>query len=113
MNKRTWYNHFLGVRQQHNYWLYKFIDDVLERDPQIERFVEIGTGGGALSVVLGLHAVQRNTHLLTFDTQIRGDKPKLDRVFEKLKIEFVKADAFANHNRILTFMEDRPTFFFL
>jgi len=110
MSKRTWHTHFLGVRQQHNYWLYKVIDDVLEQDPQVERFVEIGTGGGALSVVLGLHAVQRGTHLLTFDTQIRGDKPKLDPVFKKLSIEFVMADVFANHRRIQRHMEDKFLF---
>ncbi|MCW4027014.1 MAG: class I SAM-dependent methyltransferase [Candidatus Bathyarchaeota archaeon] len=110
--KKTWHKHFLGVRQQHNYWLYKVIDDVLMQAPQIERFVEIGTGGGALSVVLGLHAVQRGTHLLTFDPQIRGHKPKLDRVFKQLEIEFVEDDAFAHCERVQQLIEDKPTFLF-
>ncbi len=110
--KTTWYSRFLGVRQQHSYGLYKHIDDILMDNPQIERFVEIGTGGGALSVVLALHAVQRGHHLLTFDTQIRGDKPKVDAVFTELNVQFVMEDAFANVKRIQSHMEDKPTFFF-
>jgi hypothetical protein len=106
-----WHTTFLGVRQQHNYALYRCIDEIL-RDSPIERFVEIGTGGGALSVVLGLHAVQRGTHLLTFDYQIRGDKPKLDAVFDALGIEFAQADAFNNKLWIYGHMEEKPCFFF-
>ncbi len=76
-----WHKTFLGVRQQHNYMLYRLIDEVLNHQ-HIEKFVEVGTGAGALSVVLGLHAVNRGSHLLTFDTQVRGRKPMLDRVFD-------------------------------
>ena len=52
-----WYKTFLGQHQQHTYWLYKVIDDIITDNPQLRRFVEIGTGAGALSVVLGLHAI--------------------------------------------------------
>lgn len=100
----------MGVKQQHNYALYSAIDDILIDEP-IERFVEVGTGGGALSVVLGLHAVQRGTHLLTFDYQIRGMLPKLTDVFTALGVEFVKDNAFFNHHRILSYIEDKPCFF--
>ncbi len=111
MEANKWHNNFLGVRQQHNYMLYKFIDDVLRHDP-IDRFVEIGTGSGALSVILGLHAVQRGTHLLTFDIQIRGRKPTLDKVFDALGIEFVQEDCFDNIERVLNYIDGRPCFFF-
>ena len=111
-SKTTWYNHFLGVRMQHNYGLYRVIDDILRKNPQIERFVEVGTGGGALSVILALHAVQRGSHLLTFDIQTRGHKPKVDVVFEKLDVEFVEEDVFDNIERIEKDMDGRPTFFF-
>jgi len=106
-----WYKTFLGVRQQHNYALYSIIDEVLLNKP-IEKFVEIGTGAGALSVVLGLHAVQRGTHLLTFDYQLRGEKPKLDLVFVALGIEFVQDDCFTNKLRLQNHMDGKPTFFF-
>jgi cephalosporin hydroxylase len=110
--KKTWWTSFLGVRMQHSYGLYKTIDEILVANPQTERFVEIGTGGGALSVVLALHAVQRETHLLTFDIQIRGHNPKVDRVFDKLDVEFVEEDVFNNVEKIQKHMDDRPTFFF-
>ncbi len=109
MNK--WHKTFLGVRQQHNYALYSLIDEVLENRP-IERFVELGTGGGALSVVLGLHAVQRKTHLLTFDYQIRGDKPMLDEVFKALNIEFIQASFFDWIKYIQLHIQDKPCFLF-
>jgi hypothetical protein len=34
-------NMFLGAKPQHTYWLYKVIDDVLRRNPQVEKFVEL------------------------------------------------------------------------
>ncbi len=106
-----WHKTFLGVRQQHNYMLYRLIDEVLNHQ-HIEKFVEVGTGAGALSVVLGLHAVNRGSHLLTFDTQVRGRKPMLDRVFDALEIEFVQGDCFDNVERILKHMDGKPCFFF-
>ena len=106
-----WHQTFLGVRQQHNYMLYQFIDAALNHEP-IERFVEIGTGAGALSIVLGLHAVNRGTRLLTFDPLVRGRKPMLDRVFDALEIEFVQEDCFDNVERILKHMDGKPCFFF-
>jgi predicted O-methyltransferase YrrM len=106
-----WHKTFLGVRQQHNYMLYQFIDKALRHEP-IERFVEIGTGGGALSVVLGLHAVNRGTRLLTLDTLVRKGKPMLDNVFDALEIEFVQEDCFNNVERILKHIDGKPCFFF-
>ena len=110
--KTTWYNFFLGVRMQHGWWLYSVIDDIMRENPQIEKVVEIGTGGGALSVVLALHAVQRDTQLLTFDIQTRGHKSKVDKVFEKLGVQFVEEDVFDNVERIQKHIGDRPTFLF-
>ena len=110
LDMNEWHKTFLGVRQQHNYALYSVIDEVLLEEP-IKRFVEIGTGGGALSVILGLHAVQRGTHLLTFDYQIRGMLPKLTDVFSALRIEFVQDNAFVNLCRIRNHIEDKPCFF--
>ena len=111
LKDNQWHKLFLGVRQQHNYMLYQFIDDVL-KNTSIERFVEIGTGAGALSVVLGLHAVIRDTHLLTLDTQVRGGKYRLDKVFDALEIEFVQEDCFENVERILKHIDGKPCFFF-
>lgn len=110
--KTTWYSFFLGVRMQHTYWLYKYMDDILHANPQIERFVEIGTGGGAMSVYFALNAVQRGTHLLTFDIQTREHKHKIDAVFDKLGVEFVEEDVFDNIEKVEKHMDSRPSFLF-
>ena len=110
--KTTWYNFFMGARMQHGWSLYSVIDDLMHQNPQIETLVEIGTGGGALSVVLALHAVRRDSHLLTFDIQTRGYKPSVDKVFEKLGVEFVEEDVFDNVERIKKHVGGKPTFLF-
>jgi predicted O-methyltransferase YrrM len=92
--KDRWHNTFLGIHQQHTYWLYKVIDDVLDCNPQIDRFIEIGTGNGALSVFLGLHALKRGTFLFTYDIKERKAKKELDQIFKALDIVFVQADCF-------------------
>jgi len=112
VKKPRWHNTFLGARQQHTYWLYKVIDDILVDNPQIYEFVEIGTGQGALSIVLGLHAAQRHTSLLTFDINDRHQK--VTPLFTKLDILFHKLDCFtskASHLMMHT-MGGTPTFFF-
>jgi len=111
--KLRWHNTFIGVRQQHTYWLYKVIDDILMENPQIQKFVEIGTGGGALSLVLGMHAAQRSQFLLTFDTNY--DRHEfLTPLFESLDIYDVEADCFSSASiRLMTkHMYGKPTFFF-
>ena len=114
MDHPRWHKTFLGVRQQHCYGLYAAIDKVLLRNPKIERFVEIGTGGGALSVVLALHAVQRSSYLLTFDTQRRGHRHKVDRVFDSLQVESHLLDCFSDEARehIDWHLAGLPSFFF-
>jgi len=114
MNHPRWHKTFLGIRQQHCYGLYETIDRVLVDNPQICKFVEIGTGGGALSVVLALHAVQRDTFLITFDTQIRGDRLKADSAFAALGVRSYLYDCFdkVSVDIIDQYLEDSPCFFF-
>jgi len=110
--KTSWYSHFLGIRMQHGYSLYQQLDELLRKDQNIQRFVEIGTGGGALSVFLALHAVQRDTHLLTYDIQQRGHLYKTDKVFNRLGVEFVEADAFDHVDDIVAHVDNKPTLMF-
>jgi len=111
--KLRWHNTFIGVRQQHTYWLYKVIDDILMEHPQILKFVEIGTGGGALSLVLGMHAAQVYDFLLTFDTKYsRHDD--LSLLFDCLGINAIEADCFSSLaiKHIRQHIGYLPTFFF-
>lgn len=107
-----WNKTFLGVRQQHTYWLYKVIDDILLENPQIEKFVEIGTGWGALSVVLGLHSILRGTSLLTIDVKNRHET--ITPIFEKLGIDWQEANCFDERTvkYIDAYIEGKSCFFF-
>ncbi len=110
--KPRWHKTFLGAKQQHTYWLYKIIDDVLMDNPQICRFVEIGTGQGALSVILGLHALQRNGHLITFDTNSRHRK--VETIFNRLEVIYYKIDCFSSEAKDIMegHIKGQPTLFF-
>lgn len=109
--QERWYKTFLGQRQQHTYWLYKIIDDAVTANPQLERFVEIGTGVGALSVILALHAVQRGNRLLTFDNRPELHKSLLP-VFNALNVRDSDFDHWTCLSAINIHMDTRPTFFF-
>ena len=110
-----WHKTFLGVRQQHCYGLYEVIDLVLLENPQICRFVETGTGGGALSVILALHAAQRGSHLLTFDKQERGHLHKVLPLFDRLGVEMHQIDSLSREAQmtIADYVGNHPCFFFI
>lgn len=113
MKKPRWHNTFIGAKQQHTYWLYKVIDDILVSNPQIGRFIEIGTGQGALSIVLGLHSLARNTKLLTFDTQIRFSK-STQSIFDALSVKLIKDNCFTESSisDVIDWIGITPTFIF-
>jgi hypothetical protein len=107
-----WLKTFMGQGQQHTYWLYKVIDDVFHQEKQIERVVELGTGSGALSVVLGLHAQRIGSHLLTIDH--KKSWQRIDGLFKLLKIEYYEWDisALPTVCLIQNFIGDRPSLVF-
>lgn len=43
---------FVGQYIRHNYYEYYMLDDIIENNPQIKSIIEIGTGNGALTMVL-------------------------------------------------------------
>lgn len=94
---------------QHNYYLYYMIDRLLGEDPQYGSVIEIGTGAGALSIVLGLAAARMDTQMLTVD-QVQMFPVKL---FNWLCIEFVLGDEWSASviGRIEDVIAGKPTFF--
>jgi hypothetical protein len=111
-----WNNTFIGQYQQHNYWLYKIVDDILLENPHIERVVELGTGHGALSIVLALHACKMSSAavgLLTVDT-VNKIPASISAIFQRLSVNFLQGDCFdpSNVQKIMEHMNGRPTFFF-
>lgn len=89
-----WHTTFLGVRQQHNYWLYKMLDDVIARSPHIGSIVEIGTGGGALTAVLGLHGLKLKIPVLSVDIN-QGRSLDLHDTLDAIKVKRVEIDEFS------------------
>lgn len=61
------HTNFIGQLQQHNYWLYKILDDVIAENKHIRSIVEIGTGNGALTLVLGLWGLRLNIPVVSVD----------------------------------------------
>lgn len=103
-----WHHTFLGIYQQHIYWLYKVIDDILNENPQIEGIIEIGTGDGALSVFLALETFQRKYK--QFITNDIVEPENVERLFGLLDVEFIKGDCFKEE--IIPINWDFPVLFF-
>lgn len=89
-----WHTKFVGQRQQHNYWLYEVLGRVIEKNPQIKSIVEIGTGNGALTLVLGLWACRLNLILLTLDINPSQAEP-ISKVLDKLSVKRITLDEFS------------------
>ena len=106
-----WWLTFIGNRMQHNYYLYYMIDEIILDNLDIRGIVEIGTGYGALSTVLGLWGIANNIPVLTVDSRKVHD----EEVFKALKINFIQADEFSEElkNKINSFINrlNYPIFF--
>lgn len=106
-----WHLSFIGQHMQHNYRLYYLLDDIIGNNQQIKSIVELGTGYGALTLALGLHALKMDVPILTID--IRDDLcvPVLP-LFEKIGIDFYKGDAFTQEvsDKIVSIVGNLPTY---
>lgn len=83
-----WHTSFIGQHMQHNYWLYAIVDRIMAENPKIKSIVEIGTGAGALTMVLGLWGVKKGIPVLTIDHEMRHDKKLLDH----LRVKYLQSD---------------------
>lgn len=86
-----WHTNFIGQRQQHCYWLYKILDDVISANPQIRSITEIGTGGGALTIVLGCWGARLSIPVLTNDINPKGQAP-VKEVLARLGVKSLALD---------------------
>jgi hypothetical protein len=112
-----WLKTFMGQGQQHTYWLYKVIDDVFKINPQIKKVIELGTGSGALSIVLGLHAIriedpENLNYLITIDHKVLHHRIK--RLFHKLDIRYYNEDIFSpiSIGRVCYHIQNKACFIF-
>jgi len=92
-NSWQWHTNFIGYHMQHSYYLYHIIDEIMTENPEIMGIVEIGTGSGALTTVLGLWGISRNIPVLSVDIKNIHD----DKVFRALKITYIQLDEFSDY----------------
>lgn len=90
-----WHLTFIGQYMQHNYYEYYVLDDIIENNPQIKSIVEIGTGHGALTTVLGLHGIKKGIPVFTVDINPNLSKPVHD-IFRSLGIQSHSGNVFDN-----------------
>lgn len=78
---------------QHNYYEYYVLDDIVDNNPQIKSIIEIGTGYGALTIVLGLYGIKKSIPVYTIDMN-----PKLSvsvwPIFKALNVQYDNNDCF-------------------
>ncbi len=98
-----WWLTFIGRRMQHNYYLYYIIDKIMLDNPSISGIVEIGTGRGALTTVLGLWGISRNIPVLSVDREKLYD----ERIFDSLRITHLQMDEFSEElkDNVLSFVK--------
>lgn len=75
-----WRLTFCGMTQQHNYYAYYVLDQCFACFPHVKSIVELGTGNGAITIVLGLWGVKLGIPVLSLDRQDKCDHKILDRL---------------------------------
>lgn len=102
---------FIGCEMQHEWPLHDVLNDILLPNGHINRIVEIGTGHGALSIVLGLFAIKIDAKIMTVDIDpaLSDDSIKL---FKYLKIRRLIGDEYGKKAKdfIKNFIFDEPTY---
>jgi len=89
-----WHLSFMGQYQQHNYYLYYIIDRIMMQTPSLTKIIELGTGYGALTTVLGLWGIRKNIPVYTVD--IKPDKiTPIKHVLDHLKISILERDIYS------------------
>jgi len=86
-----WYLSFIGQRMRHNYYLYYLIDMIFALNPGLRAVLEIGTGSGALTTVLGLWGLKLSIPVLSIDNRENLHDKK---TFQTLGIIFFDRDQF-------------------
>jgi hypothetical protein len=91
-DKYNWHLTFAGQYMQHNYYLYHVLDLIFKDNPSISGIVEIGTGHGALTSVLGLIGISKHIPVITVDTEKIFD----ESIFQALCISYYQLDCFSS-----------------
>jgi hypothetical protein len=98
-----WYTNFVGQRMQHNYWEYNVIGETMMENPQIKGILEIGTGCGGVTMLLGLWGIRYSIPVVTYET-VRALYLPVEHVLDKLDVQIINQDCFDPHEK--AFIED-------
>ena len=110
-NAWIWHRTFMGQYMQHNYWLYYVLDDIIENNPQIKSIIEIGTGHGALTIILGLYGIKKGIPVFTIDINPKLSQP-VWQIFSVLHIQQNSGDVFSNEivSKIDSIINKQPAY---
>lgn len=86
-----WHTTFIGTYMAHSYRLHYIIDSLFQNN-HFHSVIEIGTGHGALTLVLGLWGKKLDIPVMSLDID---DTMYDKKMFQLLDIEFIKADEFS------------------
>lgn len=105
-----WHTTFIGQFMQHNYWLYRIVDQVMIENPQIKSIVEIGTGCGALTTVFGLWGLKKNIPVLSIDNKKLYD----EKILTHLNVKLLQQDEFLDSTKdtVLSIINNEPTWIY-
>lgn len=109
-NGLPWHTTFIGQFMQHNYWLYNTVDIVMKENPQIKSIIEIGTGCGALTIMLGLWGLKRSIPVISIDHQKLYD----ENLLRQLNVVLLQQDEFSESTKeyILSRVNNQPTWIY-
>ncbi len=109
-----WYTNFVGQMMQHNYWQYDVIGRLLGENPQVRGILEIGTGNGALTVLLGCWGRRLGIPVATYDIDMGRSAP-VRPVLSALGVSIHEEDCFSEESRkrIAGFLSDHAPVYLL
>jgi len=101
---------FLGYYVAQSWSALTMLNKVLNENKDITRVVELGTGTGGLTLLLGLNMLTRNGKVLTLDIGM----PQALKWFDHLNIHFEKKDVFMEDTvkMVADFIGDERTLIF-
>lgn len=102
---------FVGCEMQHEWSLHGTLNDIILPNSHVETIIEIGTGYGALTLVLGLFGLKISAKVFTIDInpEISNDALPL---FEHLKITRLIANEHIDetHEIMRSWFGNKPTY---
>lgn len=94
-----WFTTFIGQRMAHNFWLYTLIDDIMLHK-SVKAIIELGTGTGGITMVLGLWGARLDIPVISIDTDCVNPAP-IFPIFKRLGVLFLNMDVFADNTMLI------------